>query len=388
MKVLCDHQIFEQQSFGGISRYFCALIDYFERQDDVDITLTSRFSNNEHLRALNSLNTQIAPLSSYDSFLKGFDFRGKRRVYRLLRKAHLIRNGRQANKLASMRCIKQRDFDVFHPTYYSTYFLDYIGSKPFVLTVYDMIHELYSDTYPELKEALSEKKKVLMERSAKIIAISNSTKNDIIKLYGIDADKIHVTHLASSLQPDQNARHDAVQIPSKYVLFVGLRKIYKNFRGMLDALTPLLQEDASLHVVCAGGGGFTPDELAYLEELNIRNQVLFHPINDSTLVQLYEKALAFVFPSLYEGFGIPILEAFACKCPVLLSLSSSFPEVASDAALYFDPTEVESIRETVSSVLQNEGLREDLRERGLSRLSHFSWDKTATETLEVYRSLT
>jgi len=115
--------------------------------------------------------------------------------------------------------------------------------------------------------------------------------------------------------------------------------------------------------------------------------VLFHPIDDSSVVQIYEKAQAFVFPSLYEGFGIPILEAFACKCPVLLSRSSCFPEIASDAALYFDPLDEDSIRETVGDVLRQEDLREDLRTRGLNRLSHFSWEKAASQTMKVYQSL-
>jgi glycosyltransferase involved in cell wall biosynthesis len=111
------------------------------------------------------------------------------------------------------------------------------------------------------------------------------------------------------------------------------------------------------------------------------------PVNDAILAQLYQKALAFVFPSLYEGFGLPILEAFSCGCPVALSDSSSFPEVAKEAAIYFDPHIKSSMEEAILKIIHDEKLRDVLRRRGYEALKDFSWKKTAEKTLSLYKSI-
>ena len=144
-------------------------------------------------------------------------------------------------------------------------------------------------------------------------------------------------------------------------------------------------QDVSL--VCAGSAGFNDSEINSFKKLNIQKQVHHFVMSDSTLPTLYGKALCFIFPSLYEGFGIPILEAFSNRCPVILSNKSSFPEVAGDAALYFDPQSEDSIRMCVTKLLDDERARDTLIRRGSERVNIFSAENMAEKTLDVYQSV-
>jgi glycosyltransferase involved in cell wall biosynthesis len=146
--------------------------------------------------------------------------------------------------------------------------------------------------------------------------------------------------------------------------------------------------DNKLLLVCAGGGRFTEGEFIILQKLGLKDQVVFMKItNDSILSNLYVNALFFVFPSLYEGFGIPILESFACDCPALLSNGGSIPEIGGDAVSYFDPNNQNSIHTAVANLINNQVLRQELRAKGSSRLNKFSWDNTFHDTLKVYQSV-
>jgi glycosyltransferase involved in cell wall biosynthesis len=363
MKVLYDYQIFIDQEYGGVSRYFYELIHRWNSFPPIEFALPLKYSNNAYISKW--------PITEHSPFLPGISFRGKRRVLTLL------------NKRSSIVSLKLGQFDIFHPTYYDPYFLEYC-SKPFVLTVYDMIHEKFNKHF-STRDKTSANKKLLCHKAARIIAISQNTKNDIVKLFNIPADKIEVVTLGNSLSPQLVSN---IILPHKYVLFVGVREKYKNFRFLASAMSPLLMNDKELHLVCAGGGGFSRKELQYFKELGISRQVMHIPITDSTLVQLYKNAMCFIYPSLYEGFGIPILEAFACACPTLLSRASCFPEIAGDAALYFDPCNNEELVLRLQSVLDNSELRRNLSKKGTERLKLYSWDKCAIETLGIYKRIT
>ncbi|WP_243669147.1 glycosyltransferase family 4 protein [Methanoculleus chikugoensis] len=173
-------------------------------------------------------------------------------------------------------------------------------------------------------------KKKLIEQAEAIIAISESTKSDIIKYTNAEPDRISVVYLGNpfeylvqSHRVKNNFEHPALEEP--YILFVGNRNGYKNFIFFIKSVARLLKKDENLRVYCAGGGPFMRPELEILNELNILSKVRFINTNDLIMKHLYENAQAFIFPSLYEGFGLPILEAFSCGCPALLSNSSSFP---------------------------------------------------------------
>ena len=276
------------------------------------------------------------------------------------------------------------NFDVFHPTYYNPYFQKILKKKPYVLTVHDMIQESFPDMFKGDNIAIQKKK--VIECATRIIAVSQNTKTDILKFYDIDPNKIEVIHHATSLnmqQPDIT-----LNLPPKFILFVGDRWSYKNFIFFIRSISDILSEENNLYLICAGSGIFSDEEISLFEDLKIKRKVIHYPIvNDNTLSQLYRKAVLFVFPSLYEGFGIPVLEAFSCGCPVATSNCSSFPEVGGDAIKYFDPYNSNSIKDTIEDIVHNESLQDSLRIRGYQRLKLFSWEKTALDTKKVYEKL-
>jgi len=367
MRVLYDHQIFIQ-NYGGISRYFCELIEQFRKEDStINSILSLKISDNYYLKNIYG--------NKYTNFFSKSNFKGGKKVECFL-------NNKQSSKM-----LKKMNYEAFHPTYYDPYFLKYIGDKPFVLTVYDMIHEVYPDLFKSSDKTI-ENKKLLIEKADKIIAISESTKRDIIKLYDIPQEKIEVIYLASSLKLNSNCSDIIVNnLPERFILFVGQRAGYKNFDLFIEAISEIFKEDKGLKLVSVGGGEFSIKELDMLSILNIKDKVIHITADDNTLSMLYKKALVFVFPSLYEGFGIPVLEAFNCECPVALSNSSSFPEVAGEAGIYFDPTNKASIKDSIVKIIYDKKLQNELREKGKLQSQKFSWEKIAEKTKQLYSGL-
>ena len=362
LKILYDHQIFSLQKYGGISRYFCELYSHLLTMDTIHPEISIFYSENTYYNKIFH-NRQILP---------EIHFLGKTTIIKKI------------NECYCKNQIRIGKFDIFHPTYYNPYFLKNLKTRPYVLTVYDMIYELFPDMFDGDNTA-SQKKKVI-ESATKIIAISENTKIDIIKLYDIDPEKIEVIPLATSLQiPISDI---SLNLPKRYILFVGNRGYYKNFSFFIKSISSLLDEEKDLYLICAGGGVFLEDDMRLLDELKIKKKVLHYPIiNDSTLSLLYQKAILFIFPSLYEGFGIPVLEAFSCGCPVAASNISSLPEVGGDAVIYFDPNNSDSIQKVVDNIVHNKSLQDSLRIRGYQRLKLFSWEKTALNTKKVYDNL-
>ncbi len=358
MKILYTSEIFNDQKYGGISRYFVELIDNLDA--DIKHILPLIISNNEYLRRKKiTKNIRLFPNK---------DFKRKRKTIK------------SANKIAFKIACAKRNFDIVHPTYYDPSFLSRIGSTPFVLTVHDMIHELYPHLYKGDKT--SENKRLLCEKAAKIIAISENTKRDLVNILNIDPNKIEVIYHGNNIQRYNNSRM-ALELPEKYILFTGVRKGYKNFNRFVEAFSKL---DKEYMLICTGSK-FTSQERELIDKLGIQDRVSVMYVSDKDLAELYSRASLFVFPSEYEGFGIPILEAFACDCPIALSNTSCFPEIAQDGGGYFDPLCVDSIYQTMRSILEDETMRETLIKNGREQLSRFSWQKTARETCAVYRSI-
>ncbi|EDZ62399.1 glycosyl transferase, group 1 [Sulfurimonas gotlandica GD1] len=357
MKILFDHQIFLAQKYGGISRYFVELVKKFDSLNQ-KYSLPVYYSNNVYLEDIK----KIKPFQENKFSKKLFSYMGR---------------------LIMKKYIKENSFDIFHPTYYDPYFLKSL-QKPYVLTIYDFMHEKFKDMFSSKDMNIAWKKECAM-KADRIIAISENTKQDIIKYYGISADKIDVVYLSSSLKIINEDLE--LSLPEKYILFVGNRSRYKNFNAFIKAVAPLLYEENELNVICAGGGAFSKDEEMNLKELGIMEKVKYFNIDDKILANLYQKAICFVFPSLYEGFGIPVLEAFNCGCPVALSNQGSLPEVGGDAVEYFDPNSLESILRAVKSLYYDNSRREELKQLGTIQAKKFSWEKTAQQTIAVYNKL-
>ena len=366
MNVLFDPQVFSYQEHGGISRYYCELFKQFSKMDGIEPSLIIKYSNNRYLRELDFIQVK--------RFFPKHRFKGRNEIIKLLNRIYVRRNIN----------FKSRP-DIFHPTYYHPYFLDLIGDIPFVLTIYDMSHELYPKLFNRFDFTL-ENKKIVSARAKRIIAISEHTKKDIVTLLQIPVSKIDVIPLATTLSPMGMGKTE-ISLPDKYILFVGNRNTYKNFSFLLNALKALLQINSSYSLICAGGGKFSMQEKKDFHNLQLTEKIIHMDVHDKMLVHLYSHARALVFPSLYEGFGIPILEAFACGCPVLLSNRSSLPEVGGNAARYFDPENVSSLVEKLTEVVEDKTLADNMREQGFNRLKLFSWESTALKTVETYRKV-
>jgi glycosyltransferase involved in cell wall biosynthesis len=228
---------------------------------------------------------------------------------------------------------------------------------------------------------------IYAQNASKIIAVSEATRQDVVELWGIDKEKIEVIYHGSSLNP-QLAKKTAKPVPDNFLLYIGDRGGHKNFVTFIHAVAGLLRKHLNLYLVCAGKRIFSQEEMQLIKKLEIGRKVLFflRP-GDNELAYLYSKACVFVFPSLNEGFGIPILEAWSCGTPVVLSRNNCFVEIAAEAGYYFNPLSMESIHETIEKVLFDKQLHDNLIRKGTNRLKLFSWEKTVEQTSELYKSL-
>jgi glycosyltransferase involved in cell wall biosynthesis len=282
------------------------------------------------------------------------------------------------------RQLLRGEFDVFHPTFYNDYFLSYIGNKPFVLTVHDMIPELYPQYFPRDYDQIVLKKKLIPLANA-IVAVSENTKKDIIRIYGVPASKIHVVYHGSSLLSENSDNN--YDFP--YLLYVGGRWYYKNFPSFVKSIVPVLLQHNDTHVICTGES-FNKEEQDLMRQYGVEDRFISCLVKtDRDLYSLYHHALGFVYPSEYEGFGIPILEAYQADCPVLLNNASCFPEIAGDAAIYFNMDSKNSnLTEQIECLLSMSAEeRRTLLTRQRERLKRFSWEKSAKQLADVYQSV-
>ena len=360
-KILYDNQMFTFQRFGGVTRYFADLI-YNLPADEFVAELPMKYCENHYVT------------ETYGRKYKNFSFPGN---YRVRRRLYAL-----ANDCMSRHAIKHGEYDIFHPTYYNPYFIDTIKRrrKPLVLTIHDMTFERYPQEVLIYDRTIAHKKRLIAEADH-IIAVSENTKRDIVELLGTDPSKITVVH--HGYRPISDV---APQLFDNYVLYVGERKGYKNFMPWLSAILPILHGNPTLKVVCTGSP-FTTAEQNTFAEWNIADRMIHISANDAQMASLYRHALCFVFPSHYEGFGIPILEAFNGGCPVCLSDASCFPEVAGDAAIYFNPGDAQSMHDTLKELLTSSSLRDELRQKGAVRSKEYSLERMVEQTCNVYRKL-
>ena len=365
MKIIYGHDGFTEQVYGGVTRYYI-----------------------EILTRICSLGNEISVLAGlyFNQYLKDISHDKRYDVNGLYVPKNLIFNKyslRCANELyQSVALASERDA-IYHQTHYSIF----PSTKKIntVLTVYDMAHEIHPEMFHKLNLAPYAKKNSC-KIANKIIAISQSTKKDLINILNVDPDKIEVIYLAS----DFAQRFIDIEFAKEdfpYILFVGNRQDYKNFSRLLDAFFHSGFLKGNFHLICFGGGEFTKEEEEKISSYKLDSIIHHRSGNDRILAKYYRGAIAMVYPSLYEGFGIPLLEAMSMHCPVICSNTSSLPEVGGDAAQYFNPKEVDSIQNTLECTLSDKGRLSELSEKGLSRLQAFSWDNTADKTLELYKRL-
>lgn len=274
--------------------------------------------------------------------------------------------------------------DIIHETYYFNS-RNSVSNAKVVITVHDMVHEKFPQ-YFAANNSTTRLKVEAVKRADHVICVSENTRKDLLELVDIDPNKTSVVHHGFSLRrsvSDWQAELPSIQAP--YLLYVGSREGYKNFFDLIRAYasSPGLSDEFKL--ICFGGGSFTSAEKAHMASFGLSDsEVQQLSGDDQTLSVYYKNATALIYPSKYEGFGIPPLEAMSFDCPVVCSDISSIPEVVGDAGEYFCPNDLDSMRDAIQRVVQSATRRQELIVRGRNRLNYFSWSKCAKETLAVY----
>jgi glycosyltransferase involved in cell wall biosynthesis len=363
IKIHYDSQVFSTHVFGGIARYFVEIASRISRYPEADVRIFAPIFLNRFLAAKRNELSVIG-------FCQPRPIPHTSRIIRSLNAA-LFRGYSTFSKA-----------DIVHETFYWPRRTSSRASRV-VLTVHDTIAERLPEHFP----AVAEERKLKMaalKRADHIICVSENTRKDLMELYAVNPNKISVVYLGSSLYQPTVIPPDSAD---PFFLFVGARFTYKNFERLLEAFG-VSQLYRTHKLVCFGGGMFSSRELSCMEKYGIpRLRVHQTEGDDSTLARYYSAAEAFVYPSLYEGFGIPLLEAMECGCPVVCSDASAFPEVAGDAAVYFDPWNVASMTRALLEVSQSPAKRSEMISKSKARVSLFSWDRCAEQTYAAYQDL-
>lgn len=358
MKILYDYQTLWLQSYGGISRYFYKLYVGIQKKfPEVIIDMPVKSSKNVYFK-------DVLKYKEYE--------------------AHI---GRILNELETIKSIllhrlHNDDYDLVHMTFFVPMiwplFVNWRKTK-LVITVHDMAHERYLS---HLRRQIRLKKKYIYRADA-IIAISEATKHDLLKIYpDVDQNKIKVIYHGCDIKKTAKVR----KLEYEYFLYIGMRNSYKNFRLLLEAYADFAKRNSYNipKLVCAGGGRFDETEVEWIENLEITNEVIQISFQDDELFSLYENAIAFIYPSLLEGFGIPLLEAFKCGVPIIASDIECFREIAGDAALFFESDNYASLSSALQDIYTNKAHCEKLINKGKQRVTLFTWDSTICKTYECY----
>ncbi len=369
-QILYDYYIFSHQKYGGVSRYIFEIASRIALMGEHELDIFAGLYINEYL--------QNAPAG----LVKGFHLKDKS-----IRGLSLLIDS--LNYLVSEISLRSRVPSIIHETFHSP--------RPILLrekrvkrvvTVYDMIQEKF---YPPTRKNLSflETKAASIKRADHIICISENTRQDLIEILNVNPDKISTVHLGCSFEFEKTENNPGILISQQYpyILYVGSRKSpHKNFSRLLEAYA---RSDVirDTHGLVCFGKPFSPSELLQIDKMNLKDRVSVVSGNDEMLMTLYRNASVFVYPSIYEGFGLPLLEAMNCGCPVVCSDASSIPEVAGDAAEYFNPHDIDDIGDAIQKVVSSEHRSKDLRQKGFARSNLFSWQTCAVKTKDVYNSL-
>jgi len=375
LKVLYDHQAFDMQMYGGVSNRAVQLISNLP--NDIEVRFGVKKSQNIHLLESHMGNFKVPLLSNFERLLNGKHYFGKNVLHYYLQMYLQKMNRRYSKDL-----LKSGYYDIFHPTFFDWYFVNYLQSKPFVLTIHDLTAELYFSQDDQQVKA----RKLLMGKAAHIVVNSKYTYNQVVDYYNVSESKISVVYCGA---PEHINFSKQKCFEFDYLLYVGDRcTSYKNFIPMLNNIRDFLLCHKNIKLLCTGKP-FSQEEISIMSKMGIFNCVLHQNCTQSELFNLYSNALCFIYPSLNEGFGMPILEAFSVNCPVFLSRRSCFPEIAADAAVYFElDNKSGNLSEKLEEFLKWDApQKESLLKRQRERLRCFSWKESAIRLSNIYQSI-
>ncbi len=288
--------------------------------------------------------------------------------------------------------LRQLDVDILHCP---AHVIPIFSKQKSILTIHDLAFKLFPKTFKwQNRIYLNFIVPLSIKRADKIIAVSNNTKNDIVKEYNVNPNKINVIYNGLDekfkiLKEDTviNKLKAKYELPQNFILYLGTLEPRKNLKNLIKAFDNL--EESNKKLVIAGGKGWLyKDIFSLVREKKLENDIIFTGyVDKEDIVPLYNAATLFVYPSLYEGFGLPPLEAMACGTPVITSNVSSLPEVVGDAAITVDPKNINELSEAISNVLSNEDLQNEIIQRGIERAKLFTWENAAIETVKVYEEV-
>jgi glycosyltransferase involved in cell wall biosynthesis len=372
MRILYDFQIFQIQRWGGISRYFFEL---FKR-----ISMVPEFRPHIFL-GLNQIGLPWEETGNPSSIK--WDMRIPAKFCRLKTTSalnYVMFSGYQ---------VLSPPFDVLHLTYYPRRIINPNKAK-LIVSLYDMIPERFPTLYGD--DPILERRRIAFETADLILSISQASLDDLLTIYSIDPARTAVVHLASSFEADvrnPNLKENSELGPPRrpFLLFVGSRESYKNFILVLSIYAKDDEISRDFDLICFGSSPFSPDERRLIEEYRLTGKVIHVSGNDESLRWYYRNASLLVYPSLCEGFGLPLVEAMTLGCPVTASARGSIPEVLGDAGIMFDPDVPESVSKALRDVLFDDRLRDNLISRGHSRATLFSWQRTVEATCTAYKHL-
>ncbi len=362
MKIAFDYKVFYLQKYGGVSRYFISLAKEFIKLNE-DIKIFSPIYINEYLK---------------DNYFKNF------RQGMHINKIPL--NTRKLlffyNSFFSKLLLMKWKPNVIHNTYYSE---NLVFNKKClkVLTVYDLIHEIYYDDYNYNKNNFPKLKS--LKNADLILCPSYKTKKDLINIYQISENKISVVYWGA----EDFSNSNQVQIGDNikpFLLYVGDRKRYKNFNNFIKAFSINKNLKQNFKVVCFGGDEFSKKEYDLFRKLDLPIEKIIRITGgDDMLVSLYKNAKAFIFPSKYEGLGLPPLESMKQGCPVIASNHEAIVEAVGNAAQLFDPNSIDDISDKIEEIIFSNEKTNKLINYGNLQVKKFTWSKCAMETLNLYK---
>jgi len=358
MKILYDYTAFLTQARGGVTRVFNEVIKREMVREGVECNVYAGLHKNYEMHEI----AQQFPGKVHEWFLP--EAIAKQRLFMPINQALFVPFARRFAP------------DICHYTLFQTPRVP--AKTKTVITVHDLIGEIYlqRETNPQVKE-----RELALPKVDGLICVSERTKEDLVRYYDVGDKPIIVAYHGNSIRSSAVTAPD-IKVP--YFLYVSMRgEGHKNFGVLLEAFGRL-EMLKPYALVCFGGGPFTSRETEKINKLKLADRVFQHSGPDDVLAGYYKNATALVYPSRYEGFGLPPIEAMAFGCPVLASQAPPMPEINRDAALYFDPESVDQLLEAIRMLLSEKGVRESLIQKGREREQFFCWEKTALQIHNFY----
>ena len=357
MKIIFNNSMFFHQKYGGVTRYSYELVkELIIKNIDLEMFLT--IHKYQYLKDIRKINTGF--------YLKRYP------NLKILRKIN--------NLIINNKIIKSNG-TIIHDNYYPEELLKTKKNK--ILTIHDLIHEKFKEFYGN--KNLNLRKKIISEIDL-FICVSKKTKEDFINYYNIPENKIKVIYHGSNHLINLK-NENLIKFDKPFILYVGSREKYKNFNLLLNAISISESFKKDFELICFGGKNFSDNEINLFKKLKINNNIKLVSGGDEYLKNLYLNATAFIFPSIYEGFGLPLIEAMSLGCPVIASNIKIFNEVCDSSANYFDCNSYESLKTEIENIVYSNEKRLELINKGKERAKKFTWQKCADNVVDVYKAI-